>query len=256
MNISACESYEWNGETYTSSGTYTFIHEDANGCTQVDTLYLTVNFPTHTAVTEYVCHTYEWNGQYYSSAGTYTFAHEDANGCEQVDTLHLIFVDTTTNVFSHTFNFCDQEQAVLEVNSALPNIEWNTGETSSIITVFESGLYTVTLSQGQCSISRDYYIKPCEYNILMPNAFTSNGDGLNDVFCIPEGYLEQIDDNDFEVYIYDRWGEVVFASNRKDFRWNGEVKGRVLKNYTYTYLIKYVSASGIPGMIKGSVIVL
>ncbi|MBQ9508836.1 MAG: gliding motility-associated C-terminal domain-containing protein, partial [Bacteroidales bacterium] len=256
-NISACEEYEWNGTTYTTSGSYTFLHEDANGCTQVDTLYLTVNFPTHTAFSEYACHPYEWNGQYYSSTGTYTFAHEDANGCEQVDTLHLNYItDTTTTLFSHTFNFCDQEQAVLEVSSSLPNIEWSTGETSPIITVFESGTYFVTASQGQCVINREYTIKPCEYKIHLPNAFTANGDGLNDVFCIPEGYLEQIDDNDFEVYIYDRWGEIVFFSNRKDFRWNGEIKGRVLKNYTYTYLIKYVSASGIPGMIRGSVIVL
>ena len=254
---SACESYEWNGQTYTSSGTYTYTHEDENGCVQVDTLHLTINFPIHTATSEYVCHTYEWNGQYYYTSGNYLFPHEDANGCEQVDTLHLHYIeDTTTTLVSHTFNFCEEEQAVLEVNSSLPNIEWSTGETTPIITVFESGLYTVTVSQGQCAISRNYYIKPCEYKILMPNAFTPNDDGLNDVFCIPEGYLEQIDDNDFEVYIYDRWGEVVFASNRKDFRWNGEVRGRLLRNYTYTYLIKYTSASGIPGMIKGNVIVL
>ncbi len=246
-------------ETSTPGITITKINNGTgvNNCDSTTILHLTITSPVNEAFSEYACHPYEWNGQYYSSAGTYTFAHEDANGCEQVDTLHLNYItDTTTTLFSHTFNFCDQEQAVLEVSSSLPNIEWSTGETSPIITVFESGTYFVTASQGQCVINREYTIKPCEYKIHLPNAFTANGDGLNDVFCIPEGYLEQIDDNDFEVYIYDRWGEIVFFSNRKDFRWNGEIKGRVLKNYTYTYLIKYVSASGIPGMIRGSVIVL
>ena len=46
-NETACESYTWtsgNGETYTTSGNYTYSHTDANGCTQVDTLHLTVNY--------------------------------------------------------------------------------------------------------------------------------------------------------------------------------------------------------------------
>ena len=44
----ACESYTWtngNGQTYTQSGTYTHAHDDANGCTQVDTLFLTIMQP-------------------------------------------------------------------------------------------------------------------------------------------------------------------------------------------------------------------
>jgi len=253
---SACESFEWHGQTYTESGDYTFTHEDENGCTQVDTLHLTINFPTHTATTEYVCHPFFWNGQTYTASGDYLFTHTDANGCDQVDTLHLIFVDTTTAIISHTYDFCDEESATLEVISDLPNIEWSTGETTPIITVHESGIYTVTASQGQCSISRDYVIKPCERKILMPNAFTPNGDGLNDVFCIPEGYLEQLDEEGFEVYIYNRWGELVFTSRDTHFRWDGTVNGRLFLNYTYSYLIKYTNKSGAPDIIKGSVIVL
>ena len=208
------------------------------------------------ATTEYVCHPYQWNDQYYYASGSYTFLHEDENGCEQVDTLHLNFVDTTTSITSLTYNFCDQESAMLEVNSVLPNIEWSTGETTPIITVFESGLYTVTASLGQCAISREFLIKPCERELLMPNAFTPNGDGNNDVFCIPEGYLDQIDDNIFEVRIYDRWGELVYVSHDKHFRWNGEVKGRLLRNIVYTYLINFTSVSGVPQTVKGTVIVL
>ena len=260
LTIAECESYTWQwpgggDTTITASGLYLHRHEDNNHCTQVDTLHLTINIPVHTAITDYFCQPYLWNGHYYSLPGNYTFAHDDANGCEQVDTLHLNFVDTTTTLFSHTFNFCTENYAVLEVTSTLPNILWSTGETNSVITVYETGLYTVTASQGQCAVSRNYYIQPCEYDILLPNAFTPNGDGTNDVFCIHEGYLDQIDDNNFEVRIYDRWGELVYVNHDKNFSWNGEIKGRVLHNYIYTYLIQYTSASGIPNMIKGSVIV-
>ena len=47
-SVTACDSYTWtdgDGQTYTESGTYTYSHPDANGCTQVDTLFLTI-YPT------------------------------------------------------------------------------------------------------------------------------------------------------------------------------------------------------------------
>jgi gliding motility-associated-like protein len=251
----ACLSFEWNGTTYTTSGDYYYEHPDENGCTQVDTLHLTISEPSYTSTSEYVCEPYTWNGVTYTSTGTYVYRDVESD-CEQVDTLHLFFVDTTTTIISHTYNFCKEEQAILEVSSTLPHIEWSTGDTLPIITVFEPGTYTVTASQGQCSISRQYTIQPCEHKILLPNAFTPNGDGLNDVFCIPEGYLDQLDDYGFEVFIYDRWGELVFMSNNKEFHWDGTVKGRLLHNNTYIYLIKYVNKSGAEGLIKGSVIVL
>ena len=92
VTVTECESYTWtegNGQTYTTSGDRTYPHEDANGCTQVDTLHLTINNPTHTAVTESACGSYTWNGTEYTISGEYTFSHLDDNGCTQVDTLHL-----------------------------------------------------------------------------------------------------------------------------------------------------------------------
>ena len=89
ITLSACGSYIWNGTEYTQSGDYTFSHPDTNGCTQVDTLHLTIHNPTHTAVTVSECEAYTWNGTEYTQSGDYTFSHPDTNGCTQVDTLHL-----------------------------------------------------------------------------------------------------------------------------------------------------------------------
>ena len=87
--MSECSSYTWNGQTYTTSGDYTYSHLDANGCTQVDTLHLTIFTPAHSAITVTECGDYTWNGQTYTASGDYTYSHVDANGCTQVDTLHL-----------------------------------------------------------------------------------------------------------------------------------------------------------------------
>ena len=93
VTVSECGSYTWaaNGQTYTTSGDYTYSHTDANGCMQVDTLHLTIFTPANTAVTVSECGSYTWaaNGQTYTTSGDYTYSHTDANGCTQVDTLHL-----------------------------------------------------------------------------------------------------------------------------------------------------------------------
>jgi hypothetical protein len=68
---------------------YRSSHADDNGCTQVDTLHLTINNPVHTATTQAACESYTWNGTAYTVSGDYTYSHADANGCTQVDTLHL-----------------------------------------------------------------------------------------------------------------------------------------------------------------------
>jgi len=77
-----------------------------------------------------------------------------------------------------------------------------------------------------------------EYTFYVPNAFTPNGDGLNDTFG-PEGI--GMDLNEYKMYIYDRWGRLVFETNDVNTRWNGKIAGT--DNYqpigTYVWMILY-----------------
>lgn len=93
--VAACESYIWNGNTYTESGTYIYRTIGDGGCDSVAILYLTINTPVHTATTEVACDSYTWNGSTYTTDGSYTYSHPDANGCTQVDTLHLTINHST-----------------------------------------------------------------------------------------------------------------------------------------------------------------
>ena len=87
--ITACESYTWNGDSYTSSAIVTDTLYAFNGCDSIVTLHLTINNPVHTATIETACDSYTWNNTTYTASGNYTYSHADANGCTQVDTLHL-----------------------------------------------------------------------------------------------------------------------------------------------------------------------
>ena len=252
--------YSWNDTIFDTdaptSATLVFHFLTVEGCDSTVTLQLTVHDPVHTTESDFACEPYHWNGQTYTESGTYTFAHPDANGCTQVDTLHLTFLDTTILIVPLTHNFCDNGSLTLEVQCALEDYLWSTGETSTTITVFDEGTYTVTASQGSCEVEASYTIVPCEYELLLPNAITPDGDGLNDEFSIPEAYFDHIGDAVFNVWIYNRWGTLVYSANSKYFRWNGEVDGKIYHHNVYNYVIEYNTPAGSPRRVVGNITVL
>jgi gliding motility-associated-like protein len=68
-----------------------------------------------------------------------------------------------------------------------------------------------------------------ELRIFFPNAFTPNGDGLNDCFEVKGTVYDLI--NDFGIYIYDRWGSLIYQSNAIDPQclWDGSIDGSSTK---------------------------
>ncbi len=121
----ACNSYTWtegDGQTYTTSGTYTHQYNSAeNGCPSVDTLYLTINLPADQTITMTVCDSMKWHGTTYDLSGTYTYDYTSEAGCASTDRLELTVNRATHNV--ETTNQCD-------------SYEWN-GQTYTA-----SGIYT------------------------------------------------------------------------------------------------------------------
>ena len=91
--------------------------------------------------------------------------------------------------------------------------------------------------------------------IYLPNAITpSKSDGLNDVFALPEKIQNQI--ADFEIVIFNRWGEMVFYSTDKGFQWKGEYKGKIFYDNVYQYVIHYSNPYGKMFTTKGTITVL
>ncbi len=84
-----CDSYTWNNTEYTQSGDYTYSHTDNNGCTQVDTLHLTVNYSTEHADTVTICNGYVWQGEEVTESGEYTATSTNDFGCTHTETLVL-----------------------------------------------------------------------------------------------------------------------------------------------------------------------
>ena len=83
--------------TYTTSGVYTNVTTNSNGCDSTATLNLTINPSTTSSVDVTECDTYTWNGTAYTASGTYTFASTNANGCDSTATLNLTINPSTTS---------------------------------------------------------------------------------------------------------------------------------------------------------------
>ncbi|MBL7774124.1 MAG: CotH kinase family protein [Chitinophagaceae bacterium] len=71
-------------------------------------------------------------------------------------------------------------------------------------------------------------------DVFIPNAFSPNGDGTNDVFNIKLG----MDAIGMDMKIFDRWGNEVFHGNKLEEGWDGKFKGKAMDIGTYQYLIK------------------
>jgi hypothetical protein len=122
------------------------------------------------------------------------------------------------------------------------------GATNQTLLVNEVGQYGVRLTSQFCEITDDTdVLLECEPVIAAPNAFRPGstvkvgGQLTNNEFHVFTFFIE---DTDFEVYIYNRWGEMVFHSPERGFRWNGGYDnntGNLLPSGTYTYVVRYRS---------------
>jgi gliding motility-associated-like protein len=111
--------------------------------------------------------------------------------------------------------------------------------------------YVLTVvSKNNCGVSSDSVLVKVGSKFYIPNAFSPNGDGLNDTWNIPalDAYP------DFELFIFDRYGEPVFKNSRFRQSWDGYFKLKPLPTGTYAYIIKLNNAAR--QIFKGTVMLL
>jgi gliding motility-associated-like protein len=130
---SACSSFTWHGQTYTSSGVYNYFSQ--NGlCQDTVTLHLTIKQPSASSTTITICQSqlpYVWNGSSYTGGGTYTFITTNRAGCDSTATLILVVTQTVTG----------PTDSVTVCSNTLP-YQWNG------ISITQAGTYHATLQSA------------------------------------------------------------------------------------------------------------
>lgn len=137
---------------------------------------------------------------------------------------------------------------------------WNNGNQSRSINVTESGIYWVKVTTAaNCSfIDSIVLTSDCHKDLWVPNAFSPNGDGINDVFMVRGNELNTTIEH---LIIYNRWGLKVFEANNikpNDLStgWNGIYKGEYAPVEVYGYEIVARFDDGSKKILKGNITLL
>lgn len=229
-------------------------------------LYVRRNSYNHTELT--ICESqtpYRWRGHALYSSCELTETIPNAQGGDSIMTLNLTVIDTMLRIIQLTDDFCEEMSAMLSVQSGFSDYVWSTGETTPQILVLSPGSYCVTAVSDYCTIDRCISVAPCKLDIKLPNAITpSKLDGHNDYFSIDESQQRLI--QDFEISIYNRWSNLVFYSDQKDFKWDGREHlnntnkhieaNDIYRNNVYSYVIHCTDLRGQRFSFKGSLVVL
>ncbi len=132
---------------------------------------------------------------------------------------------------------------------------WNTGATTpSIVYGNETKRIDVAVTNGVCVTTDAINIKVLlSCNIYVPNAFTPNNDGKNDVFKILNADLVK----DFRLQIFNRLGQKVFQANNPLAGWDGTQHGVNVTQGVYTWFVQFKEAgSSTDTLLKGTVMLI
>lgn len=192
-------------------------------------------------------------------------------GCQTIDSSLVYYFDLPALVPDEIFT--DQDTIILNSGESAHletifdpsfNYEWLPHEGlddpfvyNPVATPTETTTYTLTITNDEgCFAVRQitiFVISPdCqEPNIFIPNAFTPNGDGNNDVLYVRSNIIETM-----EFAVFNRWGQKVFETTDQSIGWDGTYKGKELPNDVFGYYLKAKCFNGEEFFKKGNVTIM
>ena len=252
--------YRWNGNNYNAAGVYTVTLVNAVGCDSIATLILGVISGSSSTTNTTICSSvlpYSWNGRLYNATGNYSVTLVNAAGCDSVANLALTVkqVVSPSPFLGIDTSLCPMESLVL-YPGLYDSYLWQNASTLPRLTITQAGYYSVTVNNlntcPQAVGIRVNYYTDCD-DIYFPGAITPNGDGRNDKFGAL-GNLGAI--TDYSLYIYNKYGELVFTTRDPLERWDGMYKNKLTGNTSYVWYAKYLLNRRVSKMQKGNLILL
>ena len=115
---------------------------------------------------------------------------------------------------------------------------------------FINGNDTVAYTKDYWQDAQPITIQISESKLEMPNAFSPNGDGINDIYRAKNNYQSIVE---FDAYIFNRWGQKIYEWHDPAGGWDGKFNGKDVKQGVYFVLVKAKGADGRKYNIKKDV---
>jgi len=163
----------------------------------------------------------------------------EENGCFSRDSIEVEFTQPPLFRLGADTLVCENTSVTLSPLFDGITPTWSDGSKSLTLNVDREGTYWAMVQEGGCvvrdSITVNY--KSCtDFQVFVPNAFSPNEDGENDLFEIY--FQENIVINSFLVEVFDRWGNKIFKSNSPEAKWDGMFLNRPLPMGVYSVMIR------------------
>lgn len=187
-----------------------------------------------------------------SNAGFYR-VQASINGCSEADSLTVNRLPVTESGLQDLYAYCaeaepDDNFVLIETTNDFIQYSWLDEDGNVVVNPQlevsggDEGQYIALLTNAFGCVTVDTFSvdNDCAPIVFVPNAFTPNQDGNNDVFEAP--VVEFV--SDFQIFIYSRWGELIFQSDDPEFQWDGTFAGdggELLPIGTYPYVIRFRS---------------
>ncbi len=271
----------------TSTTTYTVTVTDGNGCTNTASLTVTVNpcaapvaafTASATTLCENDCIDFtdnstssptNWSWTFtganpsssalqnptsicYGTAGTYTVTLVASNSFGSNSTSMTVTVNPNPTASAGSSTTITIGNSTTLNATGGGTYLWSTGETSSSITVSPtaSTQYCVTVNSNGCSDTSCVwvYVDVTCGDVFVPNAFSPNNDGMNDVLYVRGNCIKTM-----SFRIYDRWGEKVFETADPKAGWDGTFRGKLMDAAVFGYHLDAELLTGETVKMKGNI---
>jgi len=199
--------------------------------------------------------------------GSYYLTVTDANGCEVLDTfiVEVDYIYDNIDVWADDDTIYQGQETGLH-STPIPGVTYTWDPPDGLSSIYDTDptaspdattTYYVELDDGYgCKYVDSVTIVVLEVfcfepYIFIPNSFTPNGDGQNDILFVRSQYIE-------EMYfaVYDRWGEKVFESTDPQYGWDGTFRGELLEPAVYDYYIEIRCYNELQFFKKGNITLL
>jgi gliding motility-associated-like protein len=157
-----------------------------------------------------------------------------STACDTVsDSLYVHYGKNIQPYSLQDTTLCQGDSLLLGPDQPGLSYHWQDGSRDSAYWVREPGTYSLQMSTGCDTLQTSARIayEQCGCRFHVPNAFSPNGDGLNERFAI----RYDCDSVSFQIQILNRWGEVIYVQEEDDPFWNGRVRGKPAPEGTYLY---------------------
>lgn len=240
-------------------GSYLDTTITVSGCDSIVNTLLSVNLAYSLSSDTAICEgeTIFLENAFQDQPGLYVDHFFTQSGCDSMITTTLSFIPLPWFSLGNDTVLQNGTEFILYADAPGADILWFDGSSANQILVTEEGVYYATATTGCGSFTDSIFVEYGNFycDPYVPNAFTPNGDGMNDTFR-PIIDCEIIT---YKFLVYNKWGEILFDSSNPSEGWNGNIGSEAAGAEAYGWFLVFKSGlynSVVEKKAKGTVLLL